>query len=76
MKAKKWILVEPFVGTPAPSNFKLVEEELPPLQTGGNRINYLVITARQRRKVSSRAVLSPSSFSLAVSLIRVDFKCL
>ena len=58
MKAKKWVLVEPFVGTPTPSNFKLVEEELPSLQTGGNRINYLVITARQCSKLSSRAVFS------------------
>lgn len=35
VKAKKFILARHFDGVPTPNDFKLVEEELPELQTGG-----------------------------------------
>jgi hypothetical protein len=37
VKARKFVLQHLFHGEPKPTDFKLVEEELPPLQDGGIR---------------------------------------
>ena len=42
MKAKKWILAKHFDGWPNDENLKLVEEELPELQTNGIRFGFKV----------------------------------
>lgn len=34
--AKKYILVKHFNGEPKPEEFKIVEEELPPIKDGGD----------------------------------------
>lgn len=35
VKAKKYVVVNPFVGEPKKSDFQIVEEELPALQENG-----------------------------------------
>jgi hypothetical protein len=47
VKTKKFILATHFVGEPKAEDFTLVEEELPPLEEGGNIIKNKIIWAQK-----------------------------
>lgn len=44
VKAKVFIYAQPFDGMPIEKNFKLIEEDLPPLKDGGKSLFILFMT--------------------------------
>nr|CAD7446514.1 unnamed protein product [Timema bartmani] len=69
VKSKKIVIAKPIVGEPKESDFKIIEEELPPIKNGGAKCSAFALRGPHTGTSLSRACLNHFSTQLSTQVL-------